>query len=191
MDKNIAIFASGSGTNTQNIIEYFKNDTDINVRIIVSNKKDAYVLERAHKLGVQAVVFGKEKWQTGDEILSLMKENKIDYIILAGFLLKVPQSLIDAFPQRIMNIHPALLPKHGGKSMYGDRVHEAVVAAGEKESGITIHFIDENYDQGQTIFQAKCEVLPTDTAEDVATKVHALEYKWYPVIIKEAITKGL
>jgi phosphoribosylglycinamide formyltransferase-1 len=191
MNKNIAIFASGSGTNTQNIIEYFKNDTDINVRIIVSNKKDAYVLERAHKLGVQAVVFGKEKWQTGEEILSLMKENEIDYIILAGFLLKVPQALIDAYPQRIMNIHPALLPKYGGKSMYGDRVHEAVVAAGEKESGITIHFIDENYDRGQTIFQAKCEVLPTDTAEDVATKVHALEYKWYPVIIKETIKKGL
>lgn len=189
MKKNIAIFASGSGTNTENIINYFKDNDDVNIKIVVSNKSDAYVLQRAQKAGIPSAVCLKAQWATGEEILSLMKRNEIDFIVLAGFLLKVPDALIEAYPQRIINIHPALLPKFGGKSMYGSRVHEAVVAAHEKESGITIHFIDNHYDQGQTVYQAKCEVLPTDNADDVATKVHALEYKWFPIIIEQVLAK--
>jgi phosphoribosylglycinamide formyltransferase-1 len=178
MSKNIAIFASGSGTNAENIINYFKDNDDITIKVVV--KQNAFVLERAKRLNVPAVVCPKAQWENGLEILSLLQSYSIDFIVLAGFLLKVPQILLEAFPQRIVNIHPALLPKYGGKSFYGSKVHEAVVAAGEKESGITIHFIDEHYDQGQIIFQDKCEVLPTDTADDVAKKVHVLEYKWFP-----------
>lgn len=191
MKKNIAIFASGSGTNTQNIIEYFKGSNAINIKLIISNKQDAYVLERARILSIPSVVCPKEKWQTGEEIVKLMKDNDIQFIVLSGFLLKIPQPLLDAFPKKIINIHPALLPKYGGKSMYGNRVHEAVVAAKEKESGITIHYIDKYYDRGQIIFQAKCEVLPTDTTEEVATKVHALEYKWFPKIIEKVVNQSL
>ena len=188
MVNNIAIFASGNGTNAENIINYFKENNNIIIKVIVSNKSNAYVLERAHKLNIPAVVCPNQLWTTGEEILSLMKSYHINYIVLAGLLLKVPNTLLKAFPQRIINIHPALLPKFGGKSFYGSKVHEAVVAAKEKESGITIHFIDDNYDKGQTIFQAKCEVLPSDTADDVAKKVHVLEYKWFPVIIEKVIT---
>lgn len=189
MKKNIAIFASGSGTNAENIVNYFKDNDEVIIKLIVSNKKDAYVLQRAKNLNVPSVVCPKADWMTGEKILSLMKEQAIDFIVLAGFLLKVPQILLDAYPRRIVNIHPALLPKHGGKSMYGSKVHEAVVADGDKESGITIHYIDEHYDQGLTIYQAKCEVLPTDTPEDVAKKVHVLEYKWFPVVIERVLEK--
>jgi phosphoribosylglycinamide formyltransferase 1 len=189
MGRNIAIFASGSGTNTENIINYFKDNDEVSIRLVVSNKKDAYVLERARQHNVPATVCPKPLWEDGKEILKLMRANEIDFIVLAGFLLKVPQALLDAYPRRIVNIHPALLPKYGGKTMYGSKVHEAVVAAKEKESGITIHFIDEHYDQGQTIFQAKCEISPEDTPDDVATKVHALEYKWYPEIIQRVVEK--
>lgn len=189
MRKNIAIFASGSGTNAENIINYFKENDEVTIKLVVSNKSDAFVLERAKRLNVSSAICPKADWITGEKILDLMKENEIDFIVLAGFLLKVPHILVEAYPQRIVNIHPALLPKHGGKSMYGNKVHEAVVADGDKESGITIHFIDEHYDQGQTIYQAKCEVLPTDTPEDVATKVHALEYKWFPLIIERVVSK--
>jgi phosphoribosylglycinamide formyltransferase-1 len=189
MKKNIAIFASGSGTNAENIIHYFKENDKVTIKIVVSNKDDAYVLERARKENVPSVVCPKEQWQIGEEILSLMKKNKIDFIVLAGFLLKIPQLLLHNYPHRIINIHPALLPRHGGKGMYGNKVHEAVVTAKEKESGITIHYIDENYDEGQTFFQAKCEILPSDTADEVAAKVHALEYKWFPTIIERAISE--
>src|SRR5574344_18435 len=189
MKKNIAIFASGSGTNAENIINYFKDNDEVTIKIVVSNKTDAFVLQRAARLNVPAVVCPKADWVSGERILSLMKENEIDFIVLAGFLLKVPDKLLRAYPRRIINIHPALLPKHGGKSMYGSKVHEAVVADGDKESGITIHYIDEHYDQGLTIYQAKCEVLPTDTPEDVAKKVHVLEYKWFPVVIERVLEK--
>ena len=168
MGKNIAIFASGSGTNAENIIRYFEKNASVRVRLVLSNRKDAYVLERACRLGV-------------------LRKYQIDFIVLAGFLLRIPDALLHAYPDKIINIHPALLPKFGGKGMYGDRVHEAVVMAGESESGITIHYIDEHYDEGSTVFQAKCPVLPGDTPADVAKKVHALEYEWFPKIIERVV----
>lgn len=190
MKKNIAIFASGSGTNAENIIRYFRENDLISVSLVLSNKSDAYVLERAKRFQVFSEVFLKEDWVSGERILALLREYHIDFIVLAGFLLRVPDLILHAYPRKIINIHPALLPKFGGKGMYGDRVHEAVVAAGEKESGITIHYINEHYDEGDTIFQAKCIVLPEDSYKDVAEKVHSLEYKHYPLLIEEVVMKG-
>lgn len=187
--KNIAIFASGSGSNAENIIRYFQKNDSIRVSLVLSNKSDAYVLERADRLKVPCNVFPKEEWMAGDEVLSVLQKHHIDFIVLAGFLVRVPDLLLHAYPDKIINIHPALLPKYGGKGMYGDRVHEAVVAAGEKESGITIHYINEYYDEGSTIFQATCPVLPSDSPEDVAQKVHALEYKHFPKIIEQVLDK--
>ena len=187
MKKNIAIFASGSGSNTENIIRYFRKSEAIQVSLVLSNRSDAYVLERAHRLGVPCNVFPKEDWMAGDEILAVLQEYHIDFVVLAGFLVRVPDLLLHAYPNKIINIHPALLPKFGGKGMYGDRVHEAVVAAGEKESGITIHYINEHYDEGNTVFQTACLVLPTDSPEDVAKKVHALEYEHFPRVIERVL----
>ena len=187
MKKNIAIFASGSGSNAENIIRYFQKNDSALVSLVLSNKSDAYVLERAHRLGVPCNVFTKEDWIAGDEILAVLQEYRIDFIVLAGFLVRVPDLLLHAYPDKIINIHPALLPKFGGKGMYGDRVHQAVVAAGEKESGITIHYINEHYDEGAIIFQASCPVLPSDTPEEVASKVHALEYAHYPHVIESLL----
>ena len=187
MQKNIAIFASGSGTNAENIIRHFQGNKDVNVALVVSNKPDAYVLVRAANLHVPSLTLTREEFARGEELARLMKERGIDFIVLAGFLLRVPEALIEAYPGRIVNIHPALLPKYGGKGMYGDRVHRAVVEAGERESGITIHLIDEQYDRGTTVFQAKCPVLPGDTPDDVARKVHALEYAHYPEVIEQLL----
>lgn len=187
MQKNIAIFASGSGTNAENIIRHFRGNKDVNVALVVSNKPDAYVLVRAANLHVPSLTLTREEFARGEELARLMKERGIDFIVLAGFLLRVPEALIEAYPGRIVNIHPALLPKYGGKGMYGDRVHRAVVEAGERESGITIHLIDEQYDRGTTVFQAKCPVLPGDTPDDVARKVHALEYAHYPEVIGQLL----
>lgn len=191
MRKNIAIFASGSGSNAENIIRYFQGNDSVQVSLILSNKSDAYVLERAHRLKVPSYVFPKEDWLAGDEILAVLQEHRIDFVVLAGFLIRVPDLLLYAYPNKIINIHPALLPKFGGKGMYGDCVHEAVVAAGEKESGITIHYINERYDEGNTIFQATCPVLPEDTPEEVAKKVHALEYKYFPLVIEQVVSGEL
>ena len=177
--KKIAIFASGSGSNAENIINYFKNDTENVVKIVFCNKPDAYVLERAKRLSVPTFVF--------DLVLNELKRLDIDLIVLAGFLWKVPDAIIDAYPDRVINIHPALLPSYGGKGMYGMKVHEAVIAAGEKESGITIHHVDNHYDEGTTIFQAKCDIVPGDTPETLATKVHALEYEHFPRVIKDVL----
>ena len=187
MQKNIAIFASGSGTNAENIIRHFQGNKDVNVALVVSNKPDAYVLVRAANLHVPSLTLTREEFARGEELARLMKERGIDFIVLAGFLLRVPEALIEAYPGRSVNIHPALLPKYGGKGMYGDRVHRAVVEAGERESGITIHLIDEQYDRGTTVFQAKCPVLPGDTPDDVARKVHALEYAHYPEVIGQLL----
>jgi len=184
--KKIAIFASGSGTNAENIAKYFSDCENIKVEIILSNKKNAKVLERAKKLKIQAVYFTKEKLKT-NEITKLLLEKDIDLIVLAGFLWLVPKSLIQAFPDKIINIHPALLPKYGGKGMYGDRVHREVIKNGEKESGITIHYVNEKYDEGNIIFQAKCKVYETDTVDDLASRVHKLEYKYYPEIIEKLL----
>lgn len=185
--KRVAIFASGSGSNAENIANYFKGSDTVEVALILANNPEAYVLERAKKLGIESVVVTGKEFRAADKVLEILKERNIDFIVLAGFLLLVPAKLIEAYPGKIVNIHPALLPKHGGKGMYGDHVHEAVVAAGDTESGITIHLIDERYDCGTTFFQATCPVLPTDTPHDVAEKVHALEYEHFPRVIKEII----
>jgi phosphoribosylglycinamide formyltransferase-1 len=186
----LALFASGSGTNAENIAKYFKNNDNIDITLILSNKKDAYVLERAKKMGIKTVVFNREQFYNTDEVLNILKKENIDFIVLAGFLWLVPDNLLNAFPQKVINIHPALLPKYGGKGMYGDRVHKAVVANNEKESGITIHYVNGKYDEGDIIFQAKCEVLPSDIPDDVASKVHNLEYKHFPEIIEEVVLKN-
>lgn len=186
---NLAIFASGSGSNAENISRYFQSNKNVKISLIISNKADAFVHERAKLLNIESKTFTKQQFEFTSDVLEYLENKKIDYIILAGFLLKVPDNLLAAYPDKIINIHPALLPKFGGKGMYGDNVHKAVVASGEKESGITIHYINENYDEGAIIFQAKCEVLPTDTYEDVASKVHELEYEYFPKTIENILDK--
>ena len=183
----IGIFASGSGTNAENIIRYFSEKPSFQVTLIVSNKEDAYVLERARTFDLPAIVCSKMDFLSTNKVVDILRGYKIDFIILAGFLLRIPENIIHIYPNRIVNIHPALLPKYGGKGMYGDHVHEAVVKAGEHESGITIHYINERYDEGNIIFQVSCRVLPSDTPHDVAEKVHALEYKYYPRVIEDVL----
>lgn len=190
MQKNIAIFASGSGTNAENIIRHFQGNKSARVALVVSNKPDAFVLVRAEKLGVPSLTLTRDELADGDGMAGLMRRHGIDFIVLAGYLLRVPEGLLRAYPHRIVNIHPALLPRHGGKGMYGDRVHRAVVEAGERESGITIHYIDEHYDEGTTLFQAKCPVTPDDTPDDVGRKVHELEYRYYPEVIERLLREG-
>ena len=186
MHKKIAIFASGSGSNAENILNYFSGRPDISFPFILCNKKDAFVHERAKKMNILSITFDKIQLENG-EILSLLQKEGVDFIVLAGFLLKVPENILLAYPGKIVNIHPALLPKYGGKGMYGMKVHEAVVANGEKESGITIHYVNEHYDEGAIISQYKCEVLPGDSPEDIAQKIHALEYEYFPKVIEEVI----
>ena len=187
--KKIAIFASGSGSNAENIINYFQNDAENVVKIVFCNKPNAYVLERAKRLNVPTFVFGREDFYHSDMVLNELKRLDIDMIVLAGFLWKVPDAIIEAYRERVVNIHPALLPSYGGKGMYGMKVHESVIAAGEKESGITIHYVNDHYDEGATIFQAKCEIAPGDTPDTLAEKVHALEYEHFPRVIKEVLEK--
>ena len=189
MSIKIAIFGSGSGTNAENIMQYFNGNLYIEVALVLSNKADAYILERARLHHIPYAVFTKTDFNNTLKLLSLLKECEVDFIVLAGFLLQIPVDLIHAYPNKIINIHPALLPKYGGKGMYGDRVHEAVIASGDKFSGITIHYIDEHYDSGSIIFQAKCDVLTTDTPNDLATRIHALEYKYFPKVIEDTICK--
>ena len=191
--KNLAIFASGNGSNAQNIIKHF-NDTNIaRVKTIISNKPDSYVLERAAALGVPSVVLSREELtaETPSTLLALLKKQEIDYIILAGYLLKIPAALIEAFPSRIINIHPALLPKFGGKGMYGNHVHKAVLEAGETFSGITIHLVDDHYDSGAHLFQATCPVLVSDTPESLAQRIHSLERAHFAKVIEKYITQKL
>ncbi len=185
--KRIAILASGSGSNAENIARYFESSDYATVSLIIANNPNAYVLERAKRLGIETAVVSKEDFAKADDVIEMLQSRAIDFVVLAGFLLLVPQKMIQAYPGRIVNIHPALLPKHGGKGMYGDRVHKAVVECGDRESGITIHLIDEQYDKGETFFQARCEVLPTDAPDDVAAKVHALEYEHFPRVIEEIL----
>lgn len=187
--KNIAIFASGSGSNAENIANYFSGSQEVSIALIVCNKADAYVFERAKKLGIPSRLVTKADMQDEALVMNLMKEFKIDFIVLAGYLLLVPKYLVEAFPRAIVNIHPALIPLHCGKGMYGDRVHEDVIKSGDKESGITIHYVNEFFDNGDIIFQAKCPVEAGDDAHAVATKVHALEYAHFPHVIAETIAK--
>jgi phosphoribosylglycinamide formyltransferase-1 len=188
MMKKIAVFASGSGSNAENIINYFDGSSaGVEVSLVLSNKSDAGVLLRAGRLGVPSYVFTNGEIREGTEVIDLLKENDICLIVLAGYLNIIPQNLIDAFPKRIVNIHPALLPKYGGKGMYGHFVHEAVVRTGERESGITVHYVNEDYDEGEIIFQARCEVLPGDAPSDVERKVRELEIKYYPGVIEKML----
>jgi len=185
--KRIVIFASGSGTNAENIIKHFQSSGLAKVIQVLSNKKDAKVLEKADALGVVNSSFEKNELLAETTIYDLMLELKPDLIVLAGFLLKFPENIIAAFPNKIINVHPALLPKYGGKGMYGSNVHKAVVSNKEKESGITIHYVNEHYDEGNIIFQANTKVDKDDTFEDVAAKIHVLEQKHFPLVIEQLL----
>jgi phosphoribosylglycinamide formyltransferase 1 len=187
--RKIAIFASGSGTNAEKIIKYFSTKDIAKVVLVLSNRREAYVLKRAAALNVKSDFFDRDEFYTGSKVLEYLLGYKIDFIVLAGFLWLVPDNILEAFSGRIINIHPALLPKYGGKGMYGEKVHQSVIACRDEESGITIHYVNRNYDEGDIIFQAKCKVEPDDTAETLASKVHALEYEHFPVIIEELINK--
>ncbi len=185
--KRIVIFASGSGTNAENIIKYFHKRKIAEVTHVFSNNLRAKVLKRAYDLEVKALHFDKESFYHSNDVLNILKDAQPDLIVLAGFLWIFPKKIIDAFPNKVINIHPALLPKYGGKGMYGHHVHEAVVRNKEKESGITIHYVNEKYDEGAIIFQAKTIVNNTDTPEDVANAIHQLEYKHFPAVIEKVL----
>jgi phosphoribosylglycinamide formyltransferase-1 len=185
--QNIAVFASGTGTNADNLIRYFKETQTANVSLIVCNNSNAGVIKVSDRNHIPYILIEKEKFFTGDGYVAELKNAHIDFIVLAGFLWKLPSALINAYKNRIVNIHPALLPKFGGKGMYGNFVHEAVLSAKEKESGITIHFVDEFYDNGKTIFQITCPVYENDTTETLSKRIHELEYKYFPKVIEEVI----
>ncbi len=184
--KRIAIFASGSGTNAQAIMEHFRDNESVTVELVLCNKSGAGVIERAISRGVKTVLISKADVES-QELLCLLKENKIDWVVLAGYLWLIPGYLVDAYPNKIVNIHPALLPKYGGKGMYGANVHQAVIANNEAESGITIHFVNAHYDEGQIIFQASCEVKPNDTPQSLAERIHGLEHQHFPVELEKLI----
>lgn len=183
---HVAVFASGTGTNTKKIIEYFKNHPRIKIALIVCNKPGAGVLKIAEEENIPSLIIDKEKFFRGDAYTDKLKERNIDFIVLAGFLWKIPSLLVKAYPDRIINIHPALLPKYGGKGMYGHLVHEAVISAKEKESGITIHYVDDLYDHGKIIFQANCAIEENETPETLTQKIHLLEHAHFARIIEQA-----
>jgi phosphoribosylglycinamide formyltransferase-1 len=185
--KNIVIFASGAGSNAQKIIDYFRGSTHIRISLIICNKPGAGVLNIAQKENIPTLLIEKERFFRGDSYLPELAQAQAHLIVLAGFLWKVPQKLIEAYPRRIINIHPALLPKFGGKGMYGQYVHESVLNAGEVETGITIHYVDEHYDNGDIIFQTACPVLEGDTPETLAKRIHQLEYLYYPKVIEKIL----
>ena len=183
--KRIAIFASGSGTNAQRIIEYFSASKEIFVDSLWSNNENAYALIRAEKLGIETFTFDSDEFYRSNEILDKLYDHRIDIIVLAGFLWLVPRNLTELFT--VINIHPALLPKYGGKGMYGMNVHKAVLASKDKESGITIHQVNQDYDKGKIIFQATCPILPKDTPDTLAARIHELEHQHYPRVIEEVL----
>ena len=185
---NIAIFVSGSGTNCENIIRHFADHSDVNIALVLSNRADAYALVRAKKYNVPTVVMPKAEFNQEDKLMPLMQQYRIDFIVLAGFLLMVPGFLIDAYDHRMLNIHPALLPKYGGKGMYGMHVHEAVKAAGEKETGMTVHWVSRVCDGGEIIAQFSTPLSPDDTPDDIAGKEHILEQQHFPKVIEEVIS---
>jgi len=187
--RNIAILASGTGTNAENIIKYFSNKNTAKVSLVLSNKRQAMVLKRAEENNIRTVFFEHKEFYVTGKVLRYLLLYKIDFIVLAGFLWLVPENIIEQYAGRIINIHPALLPAYGGKGMYGDAVHKAIIASKDKESGITIHYINKFYDKGDIIFQTKCKVDPSDTPASLAEKVHALEYQHYPVVIEELVVK--
>ncbi|MPR35481.1 phosphoribosylglycinamide formyltransferase [Salmonirosea aquatica] len=185
--KRIAIFASGSGSNAEAIARYLADDTEVQISLILTNNPEAGVIQRARRLHIPVLVFDRKTFYESDRIVEMLLNQKIDLVVLAGFMMLIPNVLIQAFPRRIINIHPALLPRYGGKGMYGHFVHEAVVAAGEVESGITIHYVNEVYDEGEIIFQASCAISSADTPDDVARKVQALEHAHYPRVVGQLL----
>ena len=187
--RNLAIFASGAGSNAQKILEHFKGHPSIRVALIVCNKPGAGVLQIAANFGVPVLMIEKKDFEHGNMYVKELAKYEIDFIVLAGFLWKMPEAFLNAFPRHMINIHPALLPKYGGKGMYGAHVHEAVIAAGEKTSGITIHWVNEHYDEGAIIFQATCYIEPGDTPNDLANKIHALEHAHFAPTIEKLLLK--
>lgn len=183
----LAILGSGNGTNAQQISEYFAGRNDVEVACIIYNVRDAYISQRAKNLGIEGRYFGRKDFYENGAVLQYLREKQTDWVILAGFLWLVPDEILTAYPNRVINIHPALLPKYGGKGMYGHHVHEAVVAAREKESGITIHIVDNRYDCGKTLFQARCTVDADETPDSLAAKIHLLEKEHFPRVIDETI----
>ena len=186
--KQIILFASGSGSNVENIANYFKFRKDVTISCILTNKSDAKVIERCNRLGINALFFNRQSFSKSDFILNLLQSLNPNLIVLAGFLWKIPESITNAFPNKIVNIHPALLPKYGGKGMYGMNVHNAVLENEEQETGITIHYVNANYDEGAVIYQAKTTIDAKDSAEDIASKVHQLEYEYFPKIIDDLLS---
>ena len=184
---HIALFASGTGSNAQQIINYFRHSSAVRISLIVCNKPGAGVLQIADKEGIPSLLIDRETFFRGHHYLPQLQQAHINFIVLAGFLWKIPQALIEAYPRKIVNIHPALLPQYGGKGMYGNFVHEAVIAAQELESGITIHYVDEHYDNGDVIFQARCPITPDDDAASLSQKIHALEHRYYPKVIEDVL----
>lgn len=189
MKKRIAIFASGSGSNAQKIMEYFKKHQDAEVALVLTNNPEAYVLQRADNFEVPSHIFDKEEFYKSDEIITLLKNLQIDLIVLAGFLWLIPENLISAYPNRIINIHPALLPKYGGKGMYGDKVHKAVLKACEEESGITIHYVNEHFDEGEMIHQSRFKIEKGDDLEMIKFKGQQLEHLHYPKVVEQILKK--
>ena len=185
--KKIIVLASGSGSNAENIIKFFKDSDNVKVSYLLSNNPKAYALERAESLGISTKVFSREGFYNNGEVLDFLLGCQPDLIVLAGFLWLVPEDIVKAFPNRIINIHPALLPKYGGKGMYGSKVHEAVLSNGEKESGITIHYVNAHYDEGSTLFQATCAISPEDDVEALMAKIHALEQAHFPEVIQHLL----
>lgn len=189
MKKRIAIFASGSGSNAQKIMEYFKRSNEVEVSIVLTNNPEAYVLQRADNFEIPTHIFDKKEFRTTDNIVNILKNLQIDLIVLAGFLWLIPKNLLEAFPNKIINIHPALLPKYGGKGMYGDHVHLSVIENNETESGITIHFVNEHFDEGEIIQQAKFKIEPNDDLEMVKFKGQQLEHLHFPKTIESLLKK--
>jgi phosphoribosylglycinamide formyltransferase-1 len=187
--KRIVIFASGSGSNAENLIRFFENTPDISVVQVLTNNPKAKVIDRCKKLKVSAFSFNRIAFTATEDVLNILKASKPDLIVLAGFLWKIPENILKAFPNKIINIHPALLPKYGGKGMYGIHVHRAVVENKETKTGISIHYVNENYDEGALIFQAECEVFPTDSPEEVAAKIHELEMEHFPKVVEQLMLK--
>lgn len=184
----MAILASGAGTNAERITRYFVERKTAEVALIITNKEQAGVVKRAEQLNIPCRLITSKEFKEG-KVSNYLLEQQIDFIVLAGFLLRIPDDILHHYPNRIVNIHPSLLPKYGGKGMYGQHVHEAVLASGDKESGITIHYIDEHYDEGDIILQIKCPVLPDDTPETLANRVHQLEYEYFPKVIEQLLTE--
>jgi len=189
MTKRLAIFASGSGSNAENICNYFKSNSDIEVGLICTNKPDAFIVKRAEKLNIPVVFITKTELNNFESLHEKLQSEGIDMLILAGFLLKLPAIMVEKYPNRIINIHPSLLPKYGGKGMYGNKVHKAVLENKEKDSGISVHFVNQNYDKGKIILQKICPILEGETIDTLAAKIHQLEYKYFPIAIEKTLKK--